>query len=62
MRAIRIRQKNLKNLKGKKVGAHQNWGSKIIFRPYRPASDTDLNATKMNSTARKMAEISTKNR
>ena len=62
IRAIRIRRKNLKNLKGKKVGAHQSWGSKIIFKPYRPAIDTDLNATKMNSTAYRMAEISTKNR
>ena len=56
-----IPSKNWKNLKGEKGGAHQNWG-KIIFRPYGRVIGSDLSATKMNSTARKMAEISTKNR
>ena len=41
----------------KKVEAHQNWVSKIILKFNWPASDPDLNAPRMNSTACKMAEI-----
>ena len=45
----------------KKVEAHQNWVGKIVLKFNWPASDFDLTAPRMNSSACKMAEILSKN-
>ena len=46
--------------KDKKEEAHQNWVGKIVLKFNLTASDFDLNAPRMNSSACKMAEILSK--
>ena len=46
----------MKNLKGKNVEAHQNWGGEILFISNGPASDPDRNAKNKNKIKQKIKD------